>query len=60
MNALRDGNGRFTRAHEAGHALHHYLNRHISPDFLRDCPSEICEIASMAMELFTIDSLDHI
>ena len=27
---------------------------------MRDCPSEISEIASMAMELFTIDDLDRI
>jgi oligoendopeptidase F len=57
MNAMRDHDGRFTRAHEAGHGIHHYLTRHLSIEYFRDCPSEICEIASMSMELFTMDDL---
>jgi oligoendopeptidase F len=57
MNAMRDHDGRFTRAHEAGHGIHHYLTRHLPIEYFRDCPSEICEIASMSMELFTMDDL---
>ena len=57
MNAMRDHSGRFTRAHEAGHGLHHYLTKHLEVEYFRDCPSEICEIASMSMELFVIDDL---
>lgn len=57
MNAMRDHNGRFTWAHEAGHGIHHYLTNHLPLDYQRDCPSEICEIASMSMELFTMDDL---
>lgn len=60
MNARRDSNGWFTWAHEAGHAIHHYLNRDLEIDEFRNCPSEICEIASMAMELFTSDDLARI
>lgn len=60
MNALRDSYGWFTWAHEAGHALHHHQNKDLSLWYFRDCPSEICEIASMAMELFTIDDLSRI
>ena len=60
MNAMRDGYGWFTRAHEAGHAIHHNLTCHLPIGYFRDCPMEICEIASMAMELFTIDDLPKI
>lgn len=60
MNAMRDAYGWFTRAHEAGHAIHHNLTRHLPLWYFRDCPMEICEIASMAMELFTIDDLPKI
>lgn len=60
MNAMRDSYGWFTWAHEAGHAIHHYLNRNLELDTFRNCPSEICEIASMAMELFTSDDLARI
>lgn len=57
MNAMRDGYGWFTLAHEAGHAIHHNLTRNFSLQAFRNCPSELCEIASMAMELFTMDDL---
>ena len=60
MNAVRDSTGWFTWAHESGHAIHHYLTRHLGLNVFRDCPSEICEIASMSMELFTSDDLDRI
>jgi oligoendopeptidase F len=60
MNAMRDYDGRFTRVHEAGHGIHHYLTRHLSVGSFRDCPFEIMEIASMSMELFTIDDLHTI
>lgn len=57
MNAMRDADGWFTWAHEAWHAIHHNLTRHLPLWYFRDCPSELCEIASMAMELFTMDDL---
>jgi len=60
MNAMRDHYGRFTRTHEAWHGIHHYLTRNLSVEYFRDCPSEICEIASMSMELFTMDDLHMI
>lgn len=60
MNAMRDHYGRFTWAHEAWHGIHHYLTKDLPIWYFRDCPSEICEIASMAMELFTMDELSSI
>ncbi len=59
MNALKDSYGRFTLVHETWHALHHYLTSPLSPDYLRTTPSELAEIASMSMELFTIDDLSR-
>lgn len=60
MNALRDSDGRFTWAHETGHALHHYLTWWYALNLMRNCPSEICEIASMSMELFTLPYLSQL
>lgn len=60
MNAMRDSYGWFTRAHESGHAIHHYLTRHLPLDSFRNVPSELAEIASMSMELFTMDDLPKI
>lgn len=60
MNAMRDSDGWFTRAHEAGHGIHHYLTQHLPVGYFRDCPMEVCEIASMSMELFTMDDLHMI
>jgi len=57
MNAMRDSYGWFTRAHEAGHGIHHYCTRDLPLESFRDTPSELAEIASMSMELFTIDHL---
>lgn len=57
MNATRDADGWFTWAHEAGHALHHYLTKKWSLQYARQYPAELAEIASMSMELFTIDQL---
>lgn len=60
MNAMRDHWWWFTWAHEAGHAIHHYCTHHLWREMFRNCPSEICEIASMAMELFVSDDLARI
>lgn len=57
MNAVNDSYAVFTMVHEAGHALHHKYTYWIKPSFQR-CPwSEVCEIASMAQELLSMDKL---
>lgn len=60
MNDMLDMRAWFTMIHEWWHALHHLLSSRIKVDSLRRTPSELAEIASMAMELFTIDDLDKI
>ncbi|MFA7284524.1 MAG: M3 family oligoendopeptidase [Candidatus Absconditabacterales bacterium] len=57
MNASTDDYGVFTMLHESGHALHHYYTYDIKPSALRHPGSEVCEIASMAQELLSLDKL---
>ena len=42
--------------HEGGHAIHSYLDYEIPFANLRDVPSEVAELASMAMELFSLEN----
>lgn len=60
MNDMLDMKAWFTMAHEGGHALHHRLTHELEVESFRNVPSELAEIASMSMELFTIDDLDTI
>ncbi len=59
MNASTDSYGLFTMLHECGHALHHFYTYGIEPSYQRYPWSEVCEIASMAQELLSIDKLSH-
>ncbi len=59
MNASTDSYGLFTMLHECGHALHHFYTQGIEPSYQRHPGSEVCEIASMAQELLSIDKLDN-
>lgn len=58
MNATNNWYGMMTMLHESGHALHHHYTKGVFLDSLRHPPSEICEVASMSMELMTLDHLD--
>ncbi|MGB1248009.1 MAG: M3 family oligoendopeptidase [Chitinophagales bacterium] len=42
--------------HEAGHAVHTFLAHPLQFDFLKDFPMEVAELASMSMELFTLEN----
>lgn len=44
-----------TLLHEAGHAMHAKESSGITIDYFKDTPSEVAELASMAMELLTMD-----
>jgi oligoendopeptidase F len=59
MNAATDSYGVFTMLHECGHALHHHYTYGIEPSYQRHPGSEVCEIASMAQELLSLDKLDN-
>jgi len=47
-----------TMVHEAGHAVHSFLMNHLPLKGLKDPPSEVCELASMSMELLTMEHWD--
>ncbi len=49
-----------TLLHEGGHATHTYLTGHIEETEYRETPSEIAELASMSMELISMDYWDTV
>jgi oligoendopeptidase F len=44
--------------HEGGHAVHSFLTHKLSLNAFKEYPMEIAEVASMAMELFSMDHWD--
>lgn len=56
MNAAGTQSDVITMLHESGHAVHAFLTRDLSLGAFKDTPSEVAELASMAMELLTLDS----
>lgn len=44
--------------HEGGHAVHTFLAHPLEYDFFKDYPSEVAELASMSMELFSMEKWD--
>jgi oligoendopeptidase F len=59
MNAVKLHNDVVTLLHEAGHAMHGAAARNIAIDYYCNPPSEVAELASMAMELLTMDYWDE-
>ena len=55
MNAAGQMSDVTTMLHEGGHAVHSFLTHHLELSSFKDYPMEIAEVASMAMELFTMD-----
>ena len=55
MNAVGLQRDVETLVHEAGHAIHSFLSDHL-PLSIKHPPSEVCEVASMSMELLTMDT----
>jgi oligoendopeptidase F len=58
MNAVGLQGDLTTMVHEAGHAVHSFLTRQLPLSFWREVPSEVAELASMSMELITMDHWD--
>ncbi|RQO71782.1 M3 family oligoendopeptidase [Pedobacter sp. KBW06] len=52
-NSLRDLT---TMVHEGGHAIHTFLTAHLELNDFKHCPSEVAELASMSMELISMDN----
>jgi oligoendopeptidase F len=59
MNAAGQMSDVTTMVHEGGHAVHSFLAHPLELSSFKEYPMEIAEVASMAMELFTLDHLDE-
>lgn len=55
MNAARQMNDVTTMVHEGGHAIHSFLAHPLPLTGFKEYPMEIAEVASMSMELFSMD-----
>jgi oligoendopeptidase F len=58
MNAAGQMNDVTTMVHEGGHAVHSFLTHSLELNAFKEYPTEMAEVASMAMELFTMDYWD--
>lgn len=55
MNAAGQMHDVTTMVHEGGHAIHSFLSHPLELSSFKEYPMEIAEVASMAMELFSMD-----
>ena len=55
MNSVGSQRDLVTMVHEGGHAVHSFLSRDLSLTEFKSTPSEVAELASMAMELLSMD-----
>jgi len=55
MNAAGQMRDLTTMVHEGGHAVHSFLAHNLPLAAFKEYPMEIAEVASMSMELFTMD-----
>ena len=58
MNATSSLRDLVTMVHEGGHAVHSFLTRDLPLKAYRNPPMEVAELASMAMELMSMDHWD--
>jgi oligoendopeptidase F len=56
MNAAGQMHDVTTMVHEGGHAVHSFLSHHLELSAFKEYPMEIAEVASMAMELFSMEN----
>lgn len=56
MNAVGSQRDVVTMIHEGGHAVHSFLSRDLELTEFKSTPSEVAELASMSMELLTMDN----
>ncbi|HVY75230.1 MAG TPA: M3 family oligoendopeptidase [Puia sp.] len=54
MNAAGQMHDVTTMVHEGGHAIHSFLSHHLELSAFKEYPMEIAEVASMSMELFSM------
>ncbi len=58
MNAVGTPRDLVTMMHEGGHAVHSFLTHNLAYSTFKSCPSEVAELASMSMELMSMDHWD--
>ncbi|MDQ2658088.1 MAG: M3 family oligoendopeptidase [Bacteroidota bacterium] len=58
MNATSTLRDMVTIMHEGGHAIHNFLTRDLALNDFKSTPSEVAELASMSMELISMDHWD--
>lgn len=58
MNAAGTLDDVTTMVHEGGHAIHSFLCHSLELNGFKEYPTEIAEVASMSMELFTMEHWD--
>lgn len=58
MNAAGTVNDVITMMHEGGHAVHSFLSHSLPLSSFKEYPMEIAELASMSMELFSMEHWD--
>jgi oligoendopeptidase F len=58
MNATSTLRDMVTIMHEGGHAVHNFLTRDLELSDFKHTPSEVAELASMSMELISMDHWD--
>ncbi len=58
MNAAGQMGDLTTMVHEGGHAIHSFLAHPLELSAFKEYPMEIAEVASMSMELFSMDHWD--
>ncbi len=59
MNATNNLRDLETMMHEAGHAVHSFLSKDLEFVYYKETPAEIAEVASMAMELISMEHWHH-
>ena len=59
MNAVGSQRDLVTMVHEGGHALHSFLSRDLPLADFKSVPSEVAELASMSMDLISMDTWDE-
>ena len=58
MNAVGTQRDVVVMLHEAGHAIHSFLSRDLKLNEFKSVTSEVAELASMSMELISMDAWD--
>ncbi|WP_026898604.1 M3 family oligoendopeptidase [Daejeonella oryzae] len=58
MNSANSFRDLTTMVHEGGHAVHTFVTAELELNDFKHCPSEVAELASMSMELISMDKWD--